>query len=47
MKAENPIELRVEVDSSPEALNTEQRKLYDTIVAQYANETNLGGRPPS
>jgi hypothetical protein len=46
MKAENLIELRVEVDSSPEALNTEQRKLYETIVTQYTNEINLGGRPP-
>src|SRR5258705_2632463 len=47
MKAENPIELRVEVDSSPEALNTEQRKLYDAIVAQYADEINpVGGPPP-
>jgi hypothetical protein len=47
MKAENPIELRVEVDSSPKALNTEQRKLYDAIVAQYADEINpVGGPPP-
>jgi hypothetical protein len=27
-------------------LNTEQRKLYDTIVAHYASEINLGGRLP-
>ena len=46
IKAENPIELRVEVDSSPEALNTEQRKLYDVIVAQYDSEINPRGRPP-
>jgi hypothetical protein len=46
MKAENPIELRVEVDSSPGALNAEQRKLYDAIVAQYANEIDLGERSP-
>src|ERR1700761_1190987 len=44
MKAENPVELRVEVDSSPGALNAEQRKLYDAIVAQYANEIDLGER---
>ena len=46
IKAENPIELRVEVNSSPGALNTEQRKLYDTIIAHYTNEINLGGRSP-
>jgi hypothetical protein len=47
-KAEIPIELRAEVNSSPEALNTEQRKLYDTIIAPYTKyyEINLGGRPP-
>jgi ATP-dependent DNA helicase PIF1 len=47
IKAENPIELRVEVDSSPEALNTEQRMLYDTIVAHYTNEFDLGERSRS
>jgi ATP-dependent DNA helicase PIF1 len=46
MKAENPIELRVEVDSSPEALNTEQRKLYNTVVDRYNHEISLGGHPP-
>ena len=46
MKAENPIELRVEVNSSPEALNTEQRILYDTMVAHYTNEISLGERSP-
>jgi hypothetical protein len=33
MKAENPIKLRVAVSSLPRALNIEQRKLYDAIVA--------------
>jgi hypothetical protein len=46
MKVDNPIELRVEVDSSPRALNSEQRKLFDTIVAQYATEINPGEGPP-
>ena len=46
MKAENPIELRVEVDSSPRALNTEQRKLYNTIVDHYDHEISPGGHPP-
>jgi hypothetical protein len=46
MKAENLIELRVEVDSLPGALNAEQRKLYDVIVAQYTNEIDLGERSP-
>jgi hypothetical protein len=47
MKAENPIELREEVDSSPGALNAEQRKPYVAIVAQYANEIDPGERPPT
>ena len=46
IKAENPIKLRVEVNSSPEALNTEQRKLYDTIVNHYDHEISLGGASP-
>ncbi|KAH8755120.1 ATP-dependent DNA helicase PIF1 [Hyaloscypha sp. PMI_1271] len=46
IKAENPIELRIKVDSSPEALNTERRKLYNTIITQYINEINLRRRPP-
>jgi hypothetical protein len=46
MKAENPIEVRVEVDSSPGALNAERSNFYDTIVAQYAAEIDLGERPP-
>jgi hypothetical protein len=33
IKAENLIELWVEVDSSPGALNLEQRKLYNVIMA--------------
>ena len=37
VKAENPIEHRVVImDSSPHPLNTEQRKLYDTVVDQYS-----------
>ena len=30
----------------PKALNTEQRKLYNTIVNHYNHEISLGGRPP-
>jgi hypothetical protein len=41
IKAENPIAQVVTIDSSPDSLNLEQRKLYDTIVSQYSNE--LGG----
>ena len=41
IEAENPIELRVEANSSPEALNVEQRKLYDIIVAQYNHKISL------
>lgn len=36
----------MEVDSSPKALNIEQRKLYNTIVAHYTNEINLRRRRP-
>src|SRR6266536_5089922 len=45
MKAKNPIKLRVEVNSLPTALNTEQRKLYNTIVNQYNQEISLQGSP--
>jgi hypothetical protein len=38
MKAENPVEQVVEVDSSLDSLTLEQRKLYDTVVSQYSNE---------
>ena len=31
------------MDSSPDALNLEQRKLYDTVVSQYSHE--LRGEP--
>ncbi|KIX07986.1 uncharacterized protein Z518_02640 [Rhinocladiella mackenziei CBS 650.93] len=41
IKAENPIELVVDVNSSPEPLNREQRKLYDMIVTHYTNEISL------
>ncbi|KIX00539.1 uncharacterized protein Z518_10679 [Rhinocladiella mackenziei CBS 650.93] len=41
IKAENPIELVVDVNSSPEPLNQEQKKLYDTIVTHYTNEISL------
>src|SRR6266536_1723758 len=45
MKAKNLIKLRVEVDSLPTALNTEQRKLYDTIVNHYNQEISPQGCP--
>jgi hypothetical protein len=38
LKAENPIAQLVTMDSSPLPLNQEQRKLYDTVVSQYAQE---------
>jgi hypothetical protein len=37
-KRQNPADQEVVIDSSPTALNTEQRKLYDLIVSQYSNE---------
>ena len=46
IKAENPIDLTVKVDSSPELLNQEQRKLFDTIVAQYTHEMSPSGPYP-
>jgi hypothetical protein len=36
VKAENPIAQVVVMDSSPDPLNVEQRKLYDTVVDQYS-----------
>jgi ATP-dependent DNA helicase PIF1 len=44
MKAENPVAQVVTIDSSPDSLNLEQMKLYDTVVSQYSNE--LGGQSP-
>lgn len=38
VKAANPITQVVTTDSSPNPLNTEQRKLYDTVVNHYAQE---------
>ena len=38
LKAENPVAQLVTTTSSPEGLNTEQRKLYDVVVDQYARE---------
>ena len=35
LQAENLIDQRVTVDSSPKGLNTEQRKIYNTVVNQY------------
>jgi hypothetical protein len=35
LRAENPIEQAVDVDSSAGSLNLEQRKLYDIVVNQY------------
>jgi ATP-dependent DNA helicase PIF1 len=46
IKAENPIELLVDINSSPKPLNLEQRKLYDTIVTRYTDEINPGRLPP-
>jgi hypothetical protein len=43
VKAENPGAQVVSMDPSPNSLNLEQRKLYDTVVSQYSNE--LAGQP--
>jgi hypothetical protein len=43
VKAENPVAQVVSMDASPNPLNLEQRKLYDTVVSQYSNE--LAGQP--
>jgi hypothetical protein len=42
-QAENPVAQVVSMDASPDSLNLEQRKLYDTVVSQYSNE--LAGQP--
>lgn len=44
VKAENPVAQVVAMDSSPDSLNLEQGRLYDTVVSQYANE--LAGHSP-
>jgi ATP-dependent exoDNAse (exonuclease V) alpha subunit len=41
IKAENPIAQIVTIDSSPDPLNLEQRKLYDTVLDQYSQELAL------
>ena len=46
LRAENPVEQAVDVDSSAESLNLEQRKLYDIVVDQYAWELSGPGLPP-
>lgn len=38
VKAQNPAVQVVTVNSSPDLLNREQRKLYDTVVEQYSRE---------
>jgi hypothetical protein len=43
VKAENPAAQVVSIDPSPDSLNLEQKKLYDTVVSQYSNE--LAGQP--
>jgi hypothetical protein len=46
VKAEKPIAQVVTTDSSPLPLNTEQRKLYDTVVDQYSQELNFDAPLP-
>ena len=41
VKAENPVAQVVVMDSSPDPLNLEQRKLYDTVAGQYSQELAL------
>ena len=47
IKAENPIAQLVTMDSSPDPLNLEQRKLYDTVVDQYSQELAWDRPAPS
>ena len=47
LQAENLIDQRVTVDSSPEGLNTKQRKIYDTVVNQYTQELAVDQPEPS
>ena len=46
-KAENPIAQVVMMDSSPDPLNLEQRKLYDTVMNQYSQELAVDALPPA
>ncbi|EFY93991.1 ATP-dependent DNA helicase PIF1 [Metarhizium robertsii ARSEF 23] len=46
VKAENPIAQAVLMDSSPDPLNPEQRKLYDAVVSQYSEELTLDAPLP-
>ena len=46
VKAEKPIAQVVTIDSSPLPLNTEQRKLYDTVVDQYSQELTFDAPLP-
>ena len=46
-KDANPINQVVTSTSSPEGLNTEQRKMYDVIVGQYARELAVDQPEPS
>jgi ATP-dependent DNA helicase PIF1 len=46
LRAENPIEQAVDVNSSAGSLNLEQRKLYDIVVDQYTQELSGPGSPP-
>jgi ATP-dependent DNA helicase PIF1 len=41
VKAENPTTQIITMDSSPEPLNLEQRKLYNIVVEQYTQELTL------
>jgi hypothetical protein len=47
LRAENPIDQYVTVDSSLENLNIEQQKIYDTIVNQYTQELAVDQPEPS
>lgn len=46
VKAENLIEQAVTVDADPSRLNTEQRKLYETVINQYTAELDPYGPLP-
>ena len=47
IKACNPALQTVTVNSDPESLNTEQRKLYDVVIGQYQQELSITEHLPS
>jgi PIF1-like helicase len=46
IKAENPVSQVVTIDSSPDLLNLEQRRLYNVVVKHYSQGLATGCPPP-